>query len=201
MYGFQDPERALTPGWGLAGAVEIGGQTLVVDVAWHQRTYVWEFPDAFWHSDDLFADVEPIEGLVRHVSQPRYGIATAGLRVGGREGQRLGLYYQMLVGGFWGRFRSDFEYPEAWDIAAANAACGGYIDGVLVHPCTYPPYPASDEERVAGFVVMPGTGIEVEVWRQAALRFGVDLPVIASPQGATMRPRLTGRLVVSLWSD
>ena len=29
MYGVQDPQRTVTPGWGLAGTFDLGGQTFV----------------------------------------------------------------------------------------------------------------------------------------------------------------------------
>ena len=46
--------------------------------------------------------------------------------------------------------------PASIDTETANTECGGYVDGVLVHPCLYVPYPEFDEERRAGFVMQPG---------------------------------------------
>ena len=205
MYGIQGPERTVTPGWGLAGTFDLGGQTFVVEGAWHRRTTVRELHDIFWgwEDEDAFGEAVRLDGLVRHTSRSRYALAMAGLRGGGRQGRRLGLYYQVLVGGFWARFRTDYEYPEAWDVDLANSACDGsvgtvevYINGVMVDPCGYPPYPAFDEQRAAGLVVQPGAGIDVGVWRQVGMRFGADFPIFASPDFVVSRPRLTARVVV-----
>ncbi len=205
MYGVQGPERTVTPGWGLAGTFDLGGQTFVVEGAWHRRTTVRELLDFFWgwEDEDAFGEAVRLDGLVRHTSRSRYALAMAGLRGGGRQGRRLGLYYQVLVGGFWARFRTDYEYPEAWDVDLANSACDGsvgtaevYINGVMVDPCGYPPYPAFDEQRAAGLVVQPGAGIDVGVWRQVGMRFGADFPIFASPDFVVSRPRLTARVVV-----
>ena len=205
MYGIQDPERTVTPGWGIAGTFDLGGQTIVVEGAWHRRVSIYERYDVFfgWEDDDAFGEAVPIDGLVRHTSRSRYALVTAGLRGGGRQARRLGLYYQVLVGGFWARFRTDYEYPEAWDVELANSACDSslgtaevYINGVLVDSCGYPPYPAFDEQRAAGLVVQPGAGIDVGVWRQVGMRFGADFPIFASPDYVVTRPRLTARVVV-----
>ena len=205
MYGVQDPQRTVTPGWGLAGTFVLGGQTFVVEGAWHRRTTVRELHDVFWgwEDGDAFGEAEPARGLVRHTSRSRYALVTAGLRGGGRQGRRLGLYYQVLVGGFWARFRTDFEYPEAWDVELANSACDevsdlgtAYVNGVMVDPCGFPPYPAFDEQRTAGLVVQPGAGIDMGVWRQVGMRFGADFPVFANPDYVVSRPRLTARVVV-----
>lgn len=205
MYGVQDPQRTVTPGWGLAGTFVLGGQTFVVEGAWHRRTTVRELHDVFWGwvYGDAPGEAEPAVGLVRHTSRSRHALVTAGLRGGGRQGRRLGLYYQVLVGGFWARFRTDFEYPEAWDVELANSACDSdlgtaevYVNGVMVDPCGFPPYPAFDEQRAAGLVVQPGAGIDVGVWRQVGMRFGADFPVFANPDYVVSRPRLTARVVV-----
>ena len=78
-----------------------------------------------------------------------------GVRSGERRG-RVAPDYQVLAGGFVARFRRDNEWPASIDTETANAECGGYVDGVLVLPCLYVPYPKFDEERRAGFVVQPG---------------------------------------------
>ena len=123
---------------------------------------VRELHDVFWgwEDEDAFGEAAPIDGLVRHTSRSRYALVTAGLWGGGRQGRRVGLYYQVLVGGFWARFRTDLEYPEAWDVDLANSACDSslgtvevYIHGVMVDPCGFQPYPAFDEQRAAGLVV------------------------------------------------
>ena len=205
MYGIQDSERTVTPGWGIAGTFDLGGQKLVVEGAWHRRTTVRELHDVFWgwEDEDAFGAAEPIHGLVRHTSRSRYALAMAGLRGGGRQGRRLGLYYQVLVGGFWARFRTDYEYPEAWDVELADSACDSglgtaevYINGVMVGPCGFQPYPALHEQRAAGLVVQPGAGIDVEVWGPVGMRFGADFPIFANPDYVVSRARLTARVVV-----
>ena len=97
-------------------------------------------------------------------------------------------YYQVLAGGFAARCRRDYEWPASIDTEAANAECGGYIDGVLVHPCLNVPYPAFDEERSAGFVMQPGMGVDVNVWRRFTLRLAADLPILASRDYVVLRP-------------
>ena len=41
MYGFQDPERPVTPGWIVSSGFDLGGQSFVVEGAWHREAYVW----------------------------------------------------------------------------------------------------------------------------------------------------------------
>ncbi|MCY4056894.1 MAG: hypothetical protein OXG44_02720 [Gammaproteobacteria bacterium] len=103
-------------------------------------------------------------------------------------------YYQVLAGGFAARFRRDYEWPTSIDTETANAECGGYVDGVLVHSCLYVPYPEFDEEGSVGFVVQPGMGVDVDVWRRLTLRLAADLPNpgerrLRRPPAETLRPR------------
>ena len=142
MYGFQDPERPVTAGWILSSGFDLGRQSFVVEGAWHRDAYALEHP---WDFDEVF----------RERLQSRYWMLMGGVRGGARQG-RVAPYYQVLAGGFAARFRRDYEWPASIDTEAENVACGGYVDGVLVHPCLYVPYPEFDEERSAGFVVQPG---------------------------------------------
>ena len=115
---------------------------------------------------------------------------------GGKPRGRVVPYYQVLAGGFAARVRSDYEWPASIDTETANAECGGYVDGVLVHPCLYVPYPEFDEEGSAGFVVQPGMG--VDVWWRFTLRLAAALPILASGDYLVLRPKLSARVVVAL---
>ena len=166
MYGFQDPERPMTAGWIISSGFDLGRQSFVVEGAWHREVYALEHP---WDFDEVF----------RESIQSRYWMLMGGVR-GGKPRGRVVPYYQVLAGGFAARFRRDYEWPASIDTETANAECGGYVDGVLVHPCLYVPYPEFDEEGSAGFVVQPGMGVDVDVWRRFTLRLAADLPLLAS---------------------
>ena len=184
MYGLQDPERPVTRGWIVSSGFDLGRQSFVVEGAWHRDAYVLEHP---WDFGEVF----------REKLQSRYWMLMGGVRGGERQG-RVVPYYQVLAGGFAARFRKDYEWPASIDTEAANAECGGYIDGVLVHPCLYVPYPEFDEERSAGFVMQPGMGVDVNAWRRFTLRLAADLPILASRDYVVLRPKLSARVVVAL---
>ena len=184
MYGFQDPERPVTAGWIVSSGFDLGRQSFVVEGAWHRDAYALEHP---WDVDEVF----------RERIQSRYWMLLGGVRGGGRQG-RVAPYYQVLAGGFAAHFRRDYEWPASIDTETANAECGGYVDGVLVHPCLYVPYPEFDEERSAGFVVQPGMGVDVNVWRRFTLRLAADLPILAGGDYVVLRPKLSARVVVAL---
>ena len=184
MYGFQDPERPTTAGWIVSSAFDLARQSFVVEGAWHREAYALEHP---WEFDDLF----------RERIQSRYWMLMGGVRGGKRQG-RLAPYYQVLAGGFAARFRRDYEWPASIDTEPANAECGGYADGVLVLPCLYLPYPEFDEKRSAGFVVQPGMGVDVNVWRRITFRLAADFPILASGDAVVLRPKLSARVAVAL---
>ena len=184
MYGFQDPERPLTAGWIVSSGFHLGQRWFVVEGAWHRDAYALEHP---WDVDEVF----------RERLQSRYWTLMGGVRGGGRHGL-VAPYYQVLAGGFAAHFRRDNEWPASIDTEAENAACGGYVDGVLVHPCLHVPYPAFDEERSAGFVMQPGVGVDVHVWRRFTLRLAADLPILAGGDYVVFRPKLSARVVVTL---
>ena len=181
MYGLQDPERPVTAGWIVSSGFDLGRQSFVVEGAWHRAAYVLEHP---WDFDEVF----------RERLQSRYWMLMGGVRGGGRQG-RVAPYYQVLAGGFAARFRRDNEWPASIDTETENAACGGYVDGVLVHPCLYVPYPEFDEERSVGFVMQPGMGVDVNVWRRFTLRLTADLPILAGGDYVVLRPKLSARVV------
>ena len=187
QFGVQDPERPVTPGRVLSGAFEALGQEVVVEGAWHRETYLHLWPN--FHEDSL------TEEFTRATHRSRYWMIMAGIR-SGRGTRRLSLHYQLLFGGFAARFRTDYEYPASIDVEAENAACGGYLDGMLVHPCTYVPYPEFDVERVSGFVAQPGIGLDVNLLRRLALRFAADVPIFAGADYVVARSRLSARVVV-----
>lgn len=184
MYGFQDPERPLTAGWILSSGFDLGRQSFVVEGAWHREAYALERP---WDLDEV----------LRQRLQSRYWMLVGGVRGGARQG-RVAPYYQVLAGGFVARFRRDYEWPASIDTETANAECGVYIDGVLVHPCLNVPYPEFREKRNAGFVVQPGMGLDVNVWRRFTLRLAADLPILAGGGYVVFRPKLSARVVVAL---
>ena len=184
MYGFQDPERPLTAGWILSSGFDLGRQSVVLEGAWHREAYALERP---WHLDEV----------VRERIQSRYWMLLGGVRGGKRQG-RVVPYYQVLAGGFAARFRRDNEWPASLDTETANVECGTYFDGELVRPCLYVPYPEFDEERNAGFVVQPGMGVDVNVWRRFTLRLAADLPILAGSDYIVFRPKLSARVVVAL---
>ena len=181
QYGVRDPERPVTPGWIVSSAVDVGGQSLVIEGAWHLESYVL---DHQWDSDEVF----------REKLQSRYWMLMGGIRAGGREG-RVVPYYQVLAGGMAARFRRDYEWPDSIDAETANAECGGYVDGVLVDPCLNVPYPEFDEERAGGFVVQPGMGVDVNVRPRLALRLAADLPIITGRDYVILRPKFSASVV------
>jgi len=184
MYGFQDPERPVTAGWIVSSGFDLGRRSFVVEGAWHRDAYALEHP---WDFDEVY----------RRRIQSRYWMLMGGVRAGGRQG-RVQPYYQVLAGGFAAHFRRDYQWPASIDTEAENAACGAYHDGVLVHPCLRVPYPAFDEERNAGFVMQPGVGVDVNVWRRFTLRLAADLPILTNGDYVVLRPKLSARVVVAL---
>ena len=108
MYGLQDPERPVTAGWIVSSGFELGRQSFVVEGAWHRDAYVLEHP---WGFEEVF----------REKLQNRYWMLMGGVRGGERQG-RVAPYYQVLAGGFAGRFRRDYEWPTSIDTEAENAA-------------------------------------------------------------------------------
>ena len=146
MFGLQDLERPVTPGWIVSSGFEIGGgQTLVVEGSWHRDSYT---RDHLWDYDEIF----------RERSKSRYWMLAGGIRSKVPRG-RVGLYYQLLAGGFSAGYRTDNEWPASIDVEAENAACGAYINGELLYPCENVPFPAFREDYTAGFVMQPGAGV------------------------------------------
>ena len=182
QYGLQDPERPVTPGWILASGFDLGGHSFVLEGTWHREAYVLDHP---WGLDEV----------LRESIKSRYWMVLGGVRSGERQG-RVVPYYQILAGGFAFRFRSDNEWPASIDTERENAECGIHDDGVLVVSCPYVPYPEFREERATGFVMQPGMGVDVNVWRKLTLRLAADLPILAGRDYVVLRPKLSARVVV-----
>ena len=131
MYGVQDSARSVTPGWASRAPSTSPGRR-----SWLRAPATGGPPcaDIFWgwKDEDAFGEQRRPTAWVRQTSRSRYSQVTAGLRGGGRQGRRLRLYSQVLVGGFRARFQTDFCTLEAWDVELANSACdsGRHCGGV-----------------------------------------------------------------------
>lgn len=184
QYGLQDPDRPLTRGWIVSSGFDLAGTSFVIEGSWHRDSHVDEH---YWDFDEVY----------RRREQDRYWMLVGGIRAGQGRG-RARLYYQFLAGGVSARFRTDHEWPASIDTEAENAACGIYFGDVLVEPCLNVPYPEFDEEHNTAFVVQPGMGVNVNVWRQLSLRLAADLPIFASRDYVVLWPRLSAQIVVTL---
>ena len=118
----------MTPGWTVSSSFDIGGQTFVAEGAWYRNTYVNETPIGVcgvW--EDLGNDDAELlnygADVARQTYRTRYGMVMAGVPGGEPQG-RVSPYYQILMGGFATRFRTDVDWPESIDTEAASAACG-----------------------------------------------------------------------------
>ena len=92
----------------------------MVEGSWHRDSHI---RDHLWGYNEVFRQ--------RH--QSRYWMLAGGIRSEAPRG-RVGLYYQLLAGGFAAGFRTDNEWPASIDVEAENAACGAYINGDLFYP-------------------------------------------------------------------
>lgn len=194
-YGYQDREEPTTPGWAVEGSFSVGEQTLVVEGAWYRNTTVREAS----HFIELVADPDGLidfrEGFERRTTMTRYWKVLAGVRSPRLPG-RVRPYYQVAMGAGGNRFGTDIEWPEWIDTEADNAACGGYINGELVHPCEYPPYPDFDEQKHGWFMMQPSLGIETDIWRGLGVKVAADLPVLVSGEFVAWLPQVSIRAVV-----
>ena len=103
----------------------------------------------------------------------------------------------MLLGGFQSRWRTDYEYPASLDVEAENARpCGGYADGVLVHPCLTVRYPAYREERAQAFLMQPGLGLDVRIRWDVAVRVAADLLFLVNREYVAGYSRPSARVVI-----
>ena len=174
----------MTAGRIVSSGFDLGRQSFVVEGAWHREVYALEHP---WDFDEVF----------RERTQSRYWMLMGGVRGGKRRG-RVVSYYQVLAGGFAARFRRDYEWPTSIDTRRRTPSAEATSTACWSHPCLYVPYPEYDEEGSAGFVVQPGMGVDVDVWRRFTLRLAADLPILASGDYVVLRPKLSARIVVAL---
>ena len=125
-----------------------------------------------WHRE-TYVLVHPwdLDEVFRESTKSRYLMVLGGVRSRERQG-RVVPYYQFLGGGFAFRFRTDNEWPASV------------------------PGPEFREERATGFVMQPGMGVDLNVWRRLTLRLAADLPILADRDYVGLRPKLSARVVV-----
>lgn len=177
----------LTRGWIVSGGFEIDQQEFVVEGAWHRRMSTRELSFGYFE--------EGADGLGSETYRSRWLMLAAGVRSEERQ-ERFAPFYQVLLGGISGLFRTDYQWPASIDVEAENANCGGFVGDELVLPCLNVPYPEFEEEREAGFLMQPGVGLDVRVRRGLRLRLMTDLMVIANRDYVQLAPRLSARVVV-----
>lgn len=187
---YEGARPPLMPGWVVSGGFQIDQQDFVVEASWRRRTTT--------RAQRLFDEYgNEVTGLT--TSRSRYLFLTAGVRSRLTPGRRFSPFYQVLAGGYRSRFRTDYEWPAWFDAEAANARCGGFVDGRLFSPCTNLQYPEYEEQRSQGFVMQPGMGLDVRVHRALGVRLVTDLFVFVNRErGMALSPRLSLRVVVGL---
>lgn len=187
QFGMQDRETPLSRGWIVSAGFEIDGQDFVVEGSWHLSGSAHE---RYFGGDDPRHDI----GLELHSG--RILSLAAGVR--SRKSERpVAPFYQVLAGGAQFVWRTDYEYPAALDVEAANArSCGNYADGVLTHPCLRVRYPEFREERNQGFLLQTGAGLEVRIRREIAFRVAADVMFMANREYVGGFSRLSARVVI-----
>lgn len=180
---FMGSRPPVTRGWIASAAFEIDGQTYVVEGAWFRRTTVRRFDP--WDPD---AGRETFRGANLSLA--------AGVRSPKSEAP-VAPFYQVLLGGFHTRFRTDYEWPAYIDTDAENADCGGYWDGVKTMPCLNVPYPEYRETRRNWLLFQPGLGLDVRIRRGVGFRALMDvLGLVNRDWGVEWAPRMSARVVV-----
>lgn len=173
----------VTPGWALSAAFEVDGQTYVVEGAWFRRTRV-----------RLYDSWDPSQGQETQRSMATF--LAAGVR-SPKSDAPVAPFYQVLVGGYQGRFRTDYVYPADLDVGAENVECGGYGDGVKMFPCLNVPYPEYEETRRNWLLMQPSVGLEVRIWRGIGFRARMDvLGLVNRDWGVEWAPRLSTQVVI-----
>ena len=113
QYGLQQ-EPAFVPGWVVAGGFEIDGQEFVVEAAW----------DRFVRTQEVYGRFDPFDEYPgMETLDHRYLTMAAGIRGGLDQEKRFSPFYQVLVGGFTSRFRTDYDWTGI-DVEAENRNCG-----------------------------------------------------------------------------
>ena len=180
---FMGSRPPVTRGWIASAAFEIDGQTYVVEGGWFRRTTV-RLSDPF----DAAAGRETFRNATLSLA--------AGVRSPVSEAP-VAPFYQVLLGGFQTRFRTDYKWPADIDTDAANIRCGGYGNGVKRSGCLNVPYPEYRETRRNWLLVQPGLGLDVRIWRGAKFRALMDvLGVVNRDWGVEWVPRVSARVVV-----
>ena len=173
----------VTPGWSLSTAFEVDGQTYVVEGTWFRRTRVW-----------LYDDWDPSQGQETQRSMLMF--LAAGVRSPKSEAP-VAPFYQVLVGGYHSRFRTDYMYPPDLPAAAENRDCGIYANGVKRATCLNVPFPEYEEYRRNWLLVQPGVGLEVRVWRGIEFRARMDvLGLVSRDWGVEWGPRMSTQVVI-----
>ena len=173
----------ITPGWSLAAAFDVDGHTYVVEGSWFRRTSV-----------RLYDDWDPSQGQTTLRSMAMF--LAAGVR-SPKSDAPVAPFYQVLVGGYHGRFRRDYVYPPAIDAAAENAECGVYADGVKWASCLNVPYPEYEETRRNWLLLQPSIGLDARIWRGIGFRARLDvLGLVNRDWGVEWAPRMTTQVVV-----
>ena len=179
---FMGSRPPVVRGWTASAAFEIDGQTYVVEGQWFRRTTVrffdpWD-PAAGWESQ-----------------RPTLVSLAAGVRSPASDAP-IAPFYQVLVGGFHTRFRTDYEWPADVDLAE-NVRCGSYWDGVKRSPCVLVEYPEYDEYRRNWLLIQPGLGLDARIWGAVKFRAVMDvLGVVNRDWGVEWAPRVSARVVI-----
>ena len=184
QYGLQ--RNPMTPGWLVSGGFEIDGQEFVVEGGWSLHERMREIHDR-WDPWDEYPGSETARSF--------YLTMAAGIRGGLDQEKRFSPFYQLLVGGLMARHRTDYDWT-GYDAEEENRRCGGYGDGVLLHPCVR--YPEYEEEKTKGFLMQPGVGMDVRVAGAVKARLALDLMVLAHRDwGMTTIPRMSLQAIVA----
>jgi hypothetical protein len=136
QYGLQQ-EPAVVPGWVVSGGFEIDGQEFVVEAAW----------DRFVRTQEVYGRLDPFDEYPgMETIDLRYLTMTAGIRGGLDQEKRFSPFYQVLVGGFASRFRTDYDWTGI-DVETENRNCGIWAGDWLLSPCYNLRYEEYDERR------------------------------------------------------
>ena len=187
QFGMQDRETPISRGWLVSTSFEVDDQDFVVEGSWHLSGSAHE---------RYFGGADPWDDTGLELRSGRILTLAAGIRSRDQMGVIVP-FYQVLLGGFQSKWRTDFEYPASIDVEAGNAEpCGGFADGVFVHPCLEQNYPAYREERHHAFMMQPGIGLDVRIRREVAVRVAADLLFLVNREYVAGYSRLSARVVI-----
>ncbi len=173
----------ITPGWALSAAFDVDGHTYVMEGSWFRRSTV-----------RLHDDWDPSQG--RTTSRSMAMFLAAGVR-SPKSTAPVAPFYQVLVGGYHGRFRRDIVYPADIDTGAENARCGNYSRGAKVYSCLNVPYPEYEETRRNWLLLQPSIGLHARIWRGIGFRARLDvLGLVNRDWGMEWAPRMSTQVVI-----